>query len=142
MSDRNYEIFSTMADIGIKVRGVDIKTLIYNSIIGFSELLGKFRKNRDISVKGKIIKFDFESYEGLIVKLLNELLYIYEVDELRLVKIENISFKKGMFKGILKLGKIEKNNFIIKNSIKAITYHNINIEKKRKYYYIKIIMDI
>ncbi len=142
MPDKNFKVFATMADIGIEVRGTDIKNLIYNSIIGFSELLGKFRKNSGIEQNKQTIKIRFESYESLIVKVLNELLYIYEVKELRLIGIDKIFVKEGTFQGNFKFGKIKNNNFIINNSIKAVTHHNIKIEKKRKYYYIKIIMDI
>ncbi len=139
---KNYKIFNTTADMGISVRGRSINELIINSAIGFSETLGKIKKNKNIEKTDKKIKIKFTSYENLLVQLLNELLYIFEAEDLYLIGVKKNNLTNKEFFAIFEFGKISNNNFIYKNSIKAVTYHNIKIIKKRKYFYVDILMDV
>ncbi len=142
MNSKAIKVFYTTADIGISVRGKTIGELFQNAAKGLSSLLVKDVKEYMPNEKKEKFKFSAQSYESLLVKFLNELLYLYETDFLHFTKAEFGKLTEMELKGNIYFKRLKENAFIPNYDIKAVTYHNLKIIKKRVYYYADIIFDI
>ena len=142
MNSKDIKVFYTTADIGISVRGKTISGLFQNAAKGLSTLLVKEVKEYKLNEKKKEFKVSAQSYESLLVKFLNELLYLYETDFLYFTKAEFGKITEMELKGNIYFKRLKEKAFIPNYDIKAVTYHNLKIIKKRVYYYADIIFDI
>ena len=142
MNPSEIKIFYTTADIGISVRGKTISELFQNAAKGISALLVKEVKEFEQDDKIEELKISAQSYESLLVKFLNELLYFYETDFLFFRKAEFFRLNENELKGQIHFKRLKEKAFIPNYEIKAVTYHNLKIIKKRVYYYADIIFDI
>ncbi len=142
MNTKGIKVFYTTADIGISVRGKTIGELFQNAAKGLSILLVKEVKEYKSNKKKKEFKLFAQSYESLLVKFLNELLYLYETDFLYFTKAEFEKINENELKGYIYFKRLKEKAFIPNYDIKAVTYHNLKIIKKRIYYYADIIFDI
>lgn len=137
---KNYELLEHTADLGIRVWGTDLKGLFINSASAMYELIA------DIRVVRPTISFDVKAEaqdkDELLKNWLSELLYYFHV--------KNILFSKFMIKdltekniiSIAKGEEIDKKRHTLKHEIKAVTYHNLKIEKKGRRFITDIIFDI
>jgi len=138
----NYRRFSTSADIGLEVWGRDLPELFHNAIHGLRFLLFGQKVNRitNFEQKGQIhcLQLTAKSYEDLLVKTLEEILFI--LDHHRKIFIDQdlaLDGQKIFCRGIL-----IDNQWQQLLEIKAVTYHNLQLTVKGERYYIKIVFDL
>lgn len=149
---REFELLNHTADIGIKTYGNTIEDLFCNTAIAMFSLMADLDEVRpfkkfDIQIKG-------ENEENLMIKWLNELLYLYET-ELCLfnkfdLEIENICCgeinsltenNKLLLKASVEGEDIDLEKHHIKTHIKGATYHKLEI-RKNKIYSASIFFDV
>jgi len=132
-----YKIIDHTADIGIEVEGKSLEDLFLQSNYGLYEIAGI--KKGEIEKEGKF-EVEGNTIEELLIKFLNELIYyIYTRNkfwEIKKIQIEKNKIYKIKVEG--KLGTI--NSF--EREVKAATYYNINIEKKKDIFKTRIIFDL
>lgn len=135
-----YEILDHTADIKIRVRGCDLKELLENAA----------RAMMDISVSGDSVvrrrAIDFsvraETPEELLVKLLGEILYLGEVNKMVFNGI-SLSLNNGYEAcGRLSGEEVDAGRHEFLNDLKAVTYHDLKIEKSGDTLIADIIFDI
>lgn len=136
-----YQFLDHTADLAIKVWGKDLPSLFINAVRAMNEYLsplffsplmsGRKRRGEEIAVSAK-------DTNGLLVEWLSEILYrtmvgrkIYEkitfqelTPQSLKAEITGVSFKK------------------INKDIKAVTYHNLTVEKTVDRYEVMITFDI
>ncbi len=138
---KGFTTFYTTADIGLHIVGKNKKELIVNSFKGISYLIGTPKiKVNNRELKKESIKIKKESFESLIVNFLNEVIFIHEKTVSLPYKFKVIELKNNSLLGSIYL--LPKNLSNFRYELKAVTYHNLKIVKKRKYYHIKILIDI
>jgi len=142
MKTNNYEIFYTTADIGLKIKGKSLNQLFKNAAEGFSSMLGKIKDVNSKNTEEKKINLCSESLEGLIVKFLNEILYIFEVKNKILVKCKVQELNNNCIKGKIEFAEFSNSEIEYNHPVKAVTYHNLKIKKTNGFYSAKIVMDI
>ncbi|MCM8772950.1 MAG: archease [Candidatus Omnitrophica bacterium] len=138
MKKEKIKIINHTADIGIEVFGDTIEELFLNSVKGLYLVSGvKYNGEKgflEIEIKESVL-------EDLLVKFLNELIYIMETKKLG-GEIEKIHLEKKedlyILKTKLKVKSIEK----IDKEVKAATYHKLKIEKKEDGFLTTIIFDL
>jgi len=136
--NRKFKLIEHPADIGIEVFGKTIEELFKNSSYALFKIM-------DISIgekQEKTIKFSLsaDTLEELLVRFLNELIYIAQVKnkygkvDIKLTKKQNTYELKCFLQGncIKKIGR----------EIKSTTYHNLEIKKEREFYKCSIIFDL
>ncbi len=140
------------ADIGIKAYGNTIENLFCNTAIAMFSLMADIDKVKPS--KSFYVQIKGEDEENLIIKWLNELLYLYET-ELCLfnkfdLKIENIycdeinnstENNKLLLKASIWGEDIDLEKHHIKTHIKGATYHKLEI-RKNKIYSASIFFDV
>ena len=140
MKNKPYEIFDHTADIGIRVKGKDLKELFKNAGLALFQISSRkqFTKNKKHTVI--TIKQKAENLEELFINWLNELL--------------SLSAAKGLIFYNIKINKLEENslealcmasdigNYKVHTEIKAATYHELKIEEIKEGWQVEVILDV
>jgi SHS2 domain-containing protein len=135
-----FEVIEHTADIGIRVFGKDEKELFENAARGMFEILADL-ENVEPS-QTRMIKVCAESQDELLLNWLSELLSQYDA--------YNILFSDFIIKKMshleleaeIKGEDIDKDKHEIKTEIKAVTYHQLRIDKTEDGWQAEIIFDV
>lgn len=134
-----YKILEHTADVGIEARGKTLKEAFENAASGMLSIMidsEKVAEKESYSLKTK-----GRDEKELLVAFLSELLYKYEVDDI-LPKRVNISLLTDKELRAKVYGeKIDLKKHTIDTQIKAVTYHQLAIEKNKNWK-IRVIFDI
>lgn len=125
MNKKKYRLIDHTADFGIHVFGKDPEDLFANAADALVDLLTDVRvvrgKNQmEITVTGS-------DRPDLMVNWLREILYLWSGREL-LVKSANIQeITPCKISAILSFDRYDPSRHVIKNEIKAVTYHQVQV---------------
>ncbi len=140
---KNFRIIEHTADIAVEVRAPDLEKLFLYSAEAW--LNAVVYTEPATSGEMKEIKLESSSLEVLLVEFLGELNYLLNTKRWIYLNTEKISIKQnGKFKltAVIKGTKLNGINVKLKNEIKAITFHQMNIERTESGFKTKIIFDI
>jgi len=136
----DYEVFEHTADIGIRVKGKDLKGLFKNAGLALFRISSRkqFTKNKThANIK---IKLDADTLESLFVDWLNELL--------------SLSAARGLVFHNIKINKLEGasleavavgsavSNYKVNTEIKAATYHQLKVAPIPGGWLAEVILDV
>jgi len=133
-----YKIINHTADTGIEVEGKDLTEVFFESYKGLYKIAGVEKGEKEGGDKIKIVA---DTYEELLIKFLNELIF-YIYGEKKYCEIKKLEIKKEDKEIELKV-EIEKYGIKkFEREVKAATYHNISIKNKNGAFATKIIFDL
>ncbi len=135
-----YEIIDHTADLGIIVKGPDVKQLFIHADRAMTDLMveGDISDKtaiRDVLVKG-------EDFPDLMVRWLGEILYLFEGENLIVDSIEVKSISPVQLKSTLTLTSFDPDHHRVLREIKAVTYHQIAVDKRDDGWEARVIFDI
>jgi SHS2 domain-containing protein len=137
---KRYEILDHTADIGLIVYGENLKALFENAGEAFFHLITDLRKvrrrvERRINIGG-------ESLDRLMVDWLSELLYLHDVENLLFkgFKVESVG-EDGLM-AVVKGEPFQEKIHMIKTEVKAVTYHQIQIQRENGRWKAQVILDL
>ena len=135
-----YEIIDHTADLGIVVKGGSIKELFVNAANAMTDLMVK----ADISGKGAKRKLivEGEDLPDLMVRWLSEILYLFNGEQILVSAIEISSISPTRLQSKLSVTSLNKGRHEILREIKAVTYHQIAVEKTPDGWEARVIFDI
>jgi SHS2 domain-containing protein len=135
-----YKTIDHTADVCVRVFGNSLEEIFVGSAKAMMEIITDVEKvnpSKEISIKAQ-----GENYEELLVKWLQEILYLHEVKKMVFKDFE-IKIKNG----IRAVGKaygekiaVDRHEFY--SNIKAVTYHNLKIISSKDKYRVDIVFDI
>ncbi|UCD92627.1 MAG: archease [Methanobacteriota archaeon] len=132
-----YEFIEHTADIAIKAYGESVEESFGNAAKGMFDVISDISKVEPVGEYEISVKSD--NLENLLVDWLGELLFLHETQELLFsefdVKIENFSLM-AKAKGEA----INREKHELRNDVKAITYHMLEVNEKEGY--VKLLLDI
>jgi len=136
----NYEVFEHTADIGIRVRGKDLKSLFRNASLAMFQISAAKKSTKDIKYKKISIAQEAESLDELFVNWLNELLSLSAVKGLIFddFKINRLGSKK--LEAIAVGADIK--NYKLNLEIKAATYCNLKLSRTKSGWKAEVILDV
>ncbi len=130
-----FEEISHTADWSVRVWAPDLPSLFAESARAMNALAGT------VTAKGPRVKRTFESEapdaESLLVAFLSELIYYQEQENLAFEAFE-LEVKSKKLKVEMEGGKIISTD----KAIKAVTYHNLKIEKTQRGFETTIVFDV
>ncbi len=137
---KRYEVLDHTADIGLIIYGGDLKALFKNAGEAFFHLITdlkrvKCRIERRINIRG-------ESLERLMVDWLSELLYLHDVENLLFKEFEVESVGEDGLKAVAKGEPFQEGVHVIKTEVKAVTYHQIEVQEENGRWRAQIILDL
>lgn len=134
-----YKILEHTADVGIEARGKTLKEAFQNAASGMLSIM--INPEKVLEKESYSLKAKGRDEKELLVAFLSELLYKYEVDDI-LPKRVNISLLTDKeLRAEVKGEKIDLKKHTIDTQIKAVTYHQLAIEKNKNWK-IRVIFDI
>lgn len=138
---RPYKIIEHTADVGLEVFGESKETLFINAARGmFSLLLSQ--PIAHVRMIGKRVMFNGTDDELLLVSWLQELLYICMVKHLLPMEYESFSIKKNVGTAYVRAVSLESSKIKYKCEIKAVTYHQLQIQSAKGIFQTKIFFDV
>ena len=139
-TDLNYQIIDHTADLGIVVKGVDVKDVFIRAGYAMTDLMVK----ADISEKGtrRKVLVEGEDFPDLMVRWLGEILYLFDGEHLLVSAIEISSISSIRLKSTLTVVPLKRGHHEILREIKAVTYHQISVQRVHDGWEARIIFDI
>jgi SHS2 domain-containing protein len=137
---KRFEVLDHTADIGLIVYGEDLKSLFENAGKAFFHLITDLKKVRLRTEKR--IEIRKESLERLMVDWLTELLYLHEVENLLFKEFKVESVGEEGLKARVKGEAFQEGVHVIKTGVKAVTYHQIEVRKRKEGWRAQIIFDL
>jgi len=136
----SYQIVDHTADLGIIVKGVDEKDVFIRAAQAMTDLMveGDISKKtviKDVSLQG-------EDFPDLMVRWLGEILYLFDGEKLIVNSIEIKSISPIKLESTLTLSSFEPEHHQVIREIKAVTYHQISVDKTKDGWQARIIFDI
>ena len=137
---KRFEILDHTADIGLIIYGQDLKALFENAGEAFFHLMTdletvRLRVERRVVLRG-------ESLERLMVDWLGELLYLHDVENLLFRRFSIEFVGEDGLKGVAKGEPFQEGIHEIKREVKAITYHQLRIERQGEGWRAQVIFDL
>jgi SHS2 domain-containing protein len=137
---KNYELIEHTADIGIRVRGEDLKNLFRNAALAMFEIISEKNKAAAEKTEKINLKQKADAADELFVNWLNELLSLSAVKELifsdfQIKKIDENNLEATLIGSSFK-------NYKINTEIKAATYHGLKLEKVPSGWQAEVILDV
>ncbi len=135
-----YEFLDHTGDIGIKVWADDIKGIFRETALALFDIIADLEKiearlDREIVAEGA-------GLEQLMVAWLSELIYLHEVEELLFCDFTLWEIDEKSVRGLARGERFDAGRHVIKTSVKAATYHQIEIKEKNGRWYAQVIFDI
>jgi SHS2 domain-containing protein len=135
-----YELLDHTGDLGIRVWASDVKGIFQEAARALFDIITDLEKvevhlNREVAVQGL-------GQEELLVAWLSELLYLYEVKGLLFCDFSLTEIDERSAKGMAMGEEFHEGRHPIKTSIKAVTYHQLEITEKDGRWQAQVIFDI
>lgn len=131
------------ADIKFQAFGSSLEECFKNSALA---LINIMCRQKIKSVIKKTIKVKGKDKEALLYNFLEEFLYLFEIKEFLLAKIEKLAINKKTkeYELIADIfGDINKNNaYEIETHVKAITYNEMFVRRERNKYVCQVVVDV
>ena len=137
---KRFEILDHTADIGLIIYGKDLRELFEHAGEGFFHLITDLKKVRPRFEKR--IELEGECLERLMVDWLGELLYLHEVDHFLFKEFSIETVGEPGLKAVVKGEPFQEGIHSIKTEIKAVTYHQIQIEEGKEGWKAQVIFDL
>jgi len=136
----DYTLLDHTADLGIKIRGADLKDLF--------EVAGRALMHLMIESeppgKSTSIKIDLpgEDLADLMVRWLGEILYLFEGENLVVTSVHVHSVSLSRIQSTLETVPFDPKIHEILREIKAVTYHQIQVADKGTHCEARVIFDV
>jgi len=137
MSEKRYETVNHTADVMIRAYGSDLETSFANAAFAMFDQLADLSK---VEPKERF-RFEIEGSdrEQLLVDFLSELLYLFDT-ELVLLKEFDLKYDGEVLRVEAKGERIDKKRHRMKQALKAVSYHAIDVQPEKKGY-VQVLFD-
>ena len=137
---KNYEVFEHTADIGLRIKGKELKGLFANAGLAIFEISSQKQFTVSKAHTEIRIKLKADNLEELFINWLNELL--------------SLSSAKGLIFHRIKINSIEGNsleavavgndiaNYKVNTEIKAATFHQFKLKQNEAGWLAEVILDV
>lgn len=132
-----FEEIEHTADVALRVHGRDLKELLQNAAMGMTHLICEETFLSD-DYDEQPVEIMADDAEGLLVEWLSELVFLIEVKSFIFQRADIQAISETYFKAQV-YGKIARE---LKVHIKAVTYHNLKIEKTENGLEATVVFDI
>ena len=142
-----FEFLEHTADLGVRITGASPRELVEEAVRAFYAVL------LDPAASGAVgdsverpVDLTSPDGEGVVVELLNELIYRFDAEKLLLpvLEVEEVDLKSGSgrLRGRLRGERFDPARHALATEVKAATYHAIRIEEAGGRLKIDVILDL
>jgi SHS2 domain-containing protein len=137
---KRYEIIEHTADIGIRAYGRDLKELFANAAYGCFEVLADLDNVR--LLESVDLTLEAENLEELLVSWLRELLYKCDSLQILFKDFQIKRLEQNRIDATARGERLHPQRHRFKAEIKAVTYHELKIEKIAGVWTVQVIFDV
>ena len=138
-NDVLYELIDHTADFGIRVFGADAADLFRNGALALTDLMTDVRLVK--STHACHVTVSGDDWQDLMVNWLRELLYLWAGEQKLIRDVDIESIREGEIRAIVRFEAYSPKRHVLKNEIKAVTYHQIQVFDSGKGWQAQIIFD-
>ncbi len=137
---RRYRLIDHTADFGLEIFGSDETALFEEAAVALFELVTdsttlKAELSRDIEVKG-------DDWPDLMVNWLRELLYMFNGEEQIICRVAITAIAENRLQATIGSETFDPRRHEIRNEIKAVTYHQIEVGPVDDGWRARVIFDV
>ncbi len=136
----HFRFIEHTADIGVEIYGKDLKELFENGARAFFDIITDIARVRPLNIESIEIKAD--DLKDLLIGWIDEFIFLFDTKHLLFshYKIEKIN--EHSLIAIVKGEPLNLSRHEIRNVIKAVTYHHLEIQNRNGIWMARIIFDI
>jgi SHS2 domain-containing protein len=135
-----FETFEHTADVGLRIRAARLADLFAEAGRGFLALLVEdpetVREEREVR-----IEVEADGLENLLLDWLSELLYRFETEHLLLGRFE-VSVEGSRLEATARGERWDPERHELGQEVKAVTYHDLRVERGEDGWEAQVILDI
>ena len=138
-----YQLIDHTADFGIHVFGTDAKDLFINAASALFDQI--VERGEEAGEKKCAVQVTGQDWQDLMVNWLRELLFLWAARQMMIKNTDITSICQNELKAVIEYGTYHpeyQDSNVIKNEIKAVTYHQIMVQEKPTGWESKIIFDV
>ena len=135
-----YELLDHTGDLGIRVWATDIKGLFQEAARALFAIITDLEKVQ-VREHRKVIA-EASTLDELLVAWLSELLYLYEVEGLLFGDFALTEIDERSMRGVAMGEKFHEGRHAIKTTIKAVTYHQLEVQEHDGRWQAQVIFDV
>lgn len=135
-----YTLIDHTADLGMCVRGISLKKLFENAGNALFEQLVRIKQPS--KEKTLTVSVSATDLSDLMVKWLSEILYLFNGEDLVIEDIKVEFIRKKFINSTLTVTEFNNEKHDLIREIKAVTYHQIEVNKKNNLWIAKVIFDL
>jgi SHS2 domain-containing protein len=136
----HYTLLDHTADLGIRIWGVDLKTLFENAGKTLMHLM--LRGESPQRALPKRILLSGDDLADLMVRWLGEIHYLLEGEKRAVTSIRIVDIRPPCLEAALETVPFDPELHEILTEIKAVTYHQIEVVQKRDRWETQVIFDL
>ena len=125
--EKEFEILNHTADIGIRAYGASMQEAFANAAKGMFSLITELDDVEEIEHRD--IELTAPDQESLLVAWLNELVYLFDVENIIFKRFDISWLSETHLKAKSYGDKVDSSRHKIKIGVKAATYHMLKIDK-------------
>jgi len=125
--EKEFEIINHTADIGIKAYGGDMSQAFANAAKAMFSLITELDDVEEVEYRD--IELTAPDQESLLVEWLNELIYLFDVENIIFKRFDITQLTDTHLKARSYGHKVDSSKHKLKMGIKAATYHMLQINK-------------
>ena len=138
--DKRFEVIEHTADVGIAAYGADLKEAFASAAYALFSLM------TDIEGVGDSARHDVEvtadNREELLVAWLNELIYLFEVNDVLFSRFDIAELGETRLKAACYGERVDPERHRMKAGVKAATYHMLQVEEEDDGCRVQVLFDI
>ena len=125
--EKEFEIVNHTADVGIRAYGADMNEAFANAAKGLFSLITEFDDVAEVVPRD--IELTAPDQESLLVGWLNELIYLFDTENLIFKRFDITQLSDTHLKARSYGYKVDSSKHKLKMGVKATTYHMLKIDK-------------
>ena len=125
--EKDFEIIDHTADVGIIAYGTDIRQAFANAAKAMFSLITELDEVEEVIYRD--IELTAPDQESLIVEWLNELIYLFDTENIIFERFDITQLNSTQLKARSYGEKVNSSKHKLKTGIKAATYHMLRINK-------------
>ena len=125
--EKDFEIVNHTADVGIIAYGADINQAFANAARALFSLITELDSVEEVVYRD--IELSASDEESLLVEWLNELIYLFDVENIIFKRFDIIKLSNTRLKARSYGEKVDSSKHKLKTGVKAATYHMLKVDR-------------
>lgn len=135
-----YETFEHTADIGLRARAADLNALFAEAAKAFFSVI--VENPDEVRATGEFpVSVEADQVDDLMYDWLSELLYLFETQHVLLCEFE-VAVRHGGLTATVRGEPIDSERHRLDMEVKAITYHELKVERDGEGWLAEVIVDL